>query len=101
VAVHPDDPDTVVVSAARGARSAHSTTGESYVYRTSGDGWARAMDGLPGPDGLARAVLATDDDGVLALTNHGLFRAAEGAVWEQVGSWTAAYDQVPNGLAVV
>jgi len=101
VAVHPDDPDIVVVSAARGARSAHSTAGESYVYRTTGEGWERAMDGLPGPDGLARAVLSTDGDGVLALTNHGLFRSTEGAAWERVGPWADACDQVPRGLAVV
>ena len=101
VAVHPDDPDTVVVSAARGARSAHSTTGESYVYRTTGDGWERAMDGLPGPDGLARAVLSADGDGFTALTNHGLFRSGDGESWRRVGDWTDAYDQVPRGLAVV
>ena len=101
VAVHPDDPDTVVVSAARGARSAHSTSGESYVYRTAGGGWAPAMDGLPGPDGLARAVLASDDGGFAALTNHGLFRSAEGTAWRRVGAWADAYDQVPRGLAVV
>lgn len=100
VAVHPDDPDTVVVSAARGARSAHSTDGESYVYRTTGEGWEQAMDGLPGPDGLARAVLSTDGDGFAALTNHGLFRSAEGETWSQVGPWTAAYDQVARGVAV-
>jgi len=101
VAVHPEDPGTVVVSAARGARSAHSTTGESYVYRTTGAGWEQAMDGLPGPDGLARAVLATDGDGFTALTNRGLFRSAEGATWARVGSWDDAYDQMPRGLAVV
>jgi len=101
VAVHPDDPDTVVVSAARGARSAHSTSGESYVYRATGGSWDRAMDGLPGPDGLARAVLSADGDGFAALTNHGLFRSSEGAAWERVGAWSEAYDQVPRGLAVV
>ncbi|MBX0302082.1 WD40/YVTN/BNR-like repeat-containing protein [Haloarcula salinisoli] len=101
VAVHPEDPDIVVVSAARGARSAHSTSGESYVYRTTGQQWERAMDGLPEPDGLARAVLATDGDGVAALSNHGLFRSADGATWHQVGSWAEAHDQVPRGLAVV
>ena len=100
LAVHPDDPDTVVVSAARGARSAHSTGGESYVYRTTGDRWEPAMDGLPDPDGLARAVLSTDGDGFLALTNHGLFRSADGRAWERVGTWADGYDQVPHGLAV-
>jgi len=101
LAVHPDDPDTVVVSAARGARSAHATSGESYVYRTTGDGWEPAMAGLPDPDGLARAVLSADGDGFAALTNHGLFRSPEGISWSRVGTWADAYDQVPRGLAVV
>jgi len=101
VAVHPDDPDIVVASAANGAYAAHSTTGESAVYRTTGDAWTTAMAGLPGPDGLARAVLSSDADGFLALTNHGLFRSAEGTEWQLVGSWDDAYDQVPRGLASV
>lgn len=101
LAVAPDDPDTVVVSAARGARSAHATSGESYVYRTTGDGWAVAMAGLPDPDGLARAVLSADGDGFAALTNHGLFRSPEGVSWSRVGTWADAHDQVPRGLAVV
>ncbi|MDS0280826.1 WD40/YVTN/BNR-like repeat-containing protein [Haloarcula onubensis] len=101
VAVHPDDPDTVVVSAARGAWSAHSTSGESYVYRTTGGEWKRAMDGLPGPEGLARAELVVDGDGFAALTNRGLFRSSAGTAWERAGSWADAYDQLPHGLAVV
>ena len=106
LAVRPDDPDCVVVSAAAGARSAHSTGGESYVYRWDGDRWARSMDGLPGPAGLARPVLAADPDGgFLALTNHGLFESKQGDAWTRTdhnnGDWPADYDQVPSGLAVV
>jgi photosystem II stability/assembly factor-like uncharacterized protein len=100
VAVHPEDPDTVVLSAASGPYVAHSTTGESYVYRTTGDGWRPAMDGLPAPDGLARAVLASDDEGLLALTNHGLFRSENGEEWHRVGTWDDAFQQVPHGLTV-
>ena len=106
LAVRPDDPDCVVVSAAAGARSAHSTSGESYVYRWDGDRWTRSMDGLPGPAGLARPVLAADPDGgFLALTNHGLFRSKQGDAWTRTdhnnGDWPADYEQVPSGLAVV
>ncbi len=130
LAVDPRDPDRVVVSAATGARDAHDTGGASYVYRTvtadgdgsddgsangadpDGDGtgagsegghggWALAMEGLPGPEGLARTVLAADDEGFYALTNHGLFRSPEGAVWELMPlSWPAG-DRLPRGLAVV
>ncbi|MFC6861961.1 WD40/YVTN/BNR-like repeat-containing protein [Halomicroarcula sp. GCM10025817] len=101
VAVHPADPEVVVVSAASGPYTAHSTTGESYVYRRTGGAWTRAMAGLPAPDGLARAVLATDAEAFYALTNHGLFRSTDGREWDAVGPWCDAYDQVPRGLAVV
>ncbi|MFU1779985.1 WD40/YVTN/BNR-like repeat-containing protein [Haloarcula japonica] len=106
LAVHPDDPDRIVVSAASGPRSAHSTSGESYVYRWDGARWTQSMDGLPGPAGLARPVLAADpDDGFLALTNYGLFQSKHGETWTRRdpgdGDWPAEYDQVPSGLAVV
>ena len=106
LAVHPDDPDCAIVSAASGPRSAHSTRGESYVYRWDGDQWTQSMDGLPGPAGLARPVLAADPDGgFLALTNHGLFQSKHGEAWVKQdlidGDWTTKYDQVPSGLAVV
>ena len=106
LAVHPGDPDRVVVSAASGPRSAHSTSGESYVYRWDGDRWRQSMDGLPGPEGLARPVLAADpDEGFLALTNRGLFGSKRGEAWTRRGSadvdWPADYEQVPSGLAVV
>ncbi|AEM58195.1 hypothetical protein HISP_13270 [Haloarcula hispanica N601] len=106
LAVHPDDPDCIVVSAASGPRSAHSTSGESYVYRWDGDRWRQSMDGLPGPAGLARPILTADpDDGFLALTNHGLFQSKRGETWTREGpdgvGWPVEYDQVPSGLAVV
>ncbi|WP_276270748.1 WD40/YVTN/BNR-like repeat-containing protein [Haloarcula litorea] len=101
LAVHPDDPECVVVSAASGAFAAHDTDGESYVYRRTDDGWTTAMAGLPEPNGLARAVLATDETGFHALTNHGLFRSPEGREWTRLGAWDDRYDQVPRGLAVV
>jgi photosystem II stability/assembly factor-like uncharacterized protein len=106
LAVHPDDPNCVLVSAASGPRSAHSTSGESYVYRWDGDRWTQSMDGLPGPAGLARPILASDpDDGFLALTNHGLFQSKRGGAWTRQGSdgsdWPADYEKVPSGLAVV
>jgi len=103
VAVAPDDPDTVVVSAAQGARSAHDPHGEAGVYRRSGDdAWEPAMDGLPGPDGWGRPVLAAHD-GFYALSNHGLFRSADGVTWGDVDlDWPDdRREQLPRGLAVV
>jgi photosystem II stability/assembly factor-like uncharacterized protein len=112
LAVPRSDPDTVVVSAASGARSAHSVSAaEAYVYRTTDAGrgesteWHRAMDGLPEPEGTVRSLLAAAGGRVLfALNNRGLYRSADaGAPWERVPlAWPDAYEsQTPHGLAVV
>jgi hypothetical protein len=102
VAVEPDDPETVVVSAARGARSAHDPDGTSFVYRRRGGAWQRDMDGLPGPDGLGRPVLASGSRGIVAVTNHGCYRRGEDG-WERLAiDWPAARrDELPRGLAVI
>jgi photosystem II stability/assembly factor-like uncharacterized protein len=106
LAVDPGDPDTVFVSSASGARSAHSPPAESYVYRRTGDGpWERAMEGLPGPEGLVRAVLEPGDPGeFLALTNRGLFRTTDaGGSWDALDvPWDEAVEsQSGRGLAWV
>jgi len=106
VAVDPGDPGTVLVSSASGARSAHSLPAESYVYRREGDGaWGQAIEGLPGPDGLIRAVLEPGGPGeCFALTNHGLFRSADfGGSWEALDvAWDEAFEsQGGRGLVAV
>lgn len=106
VAVDPGDPDRVLVSSARGPRTAHSIDhAESYVYRREGDGaWERCLDGLPGPDGMVRPVLATGTAREFyALTNRGLYRSAnEGESWHDLGGeWDGALaTQTPRGLVV-
>lgn len=105
LAVDSGDPDRVVVSAASGAYSAHRPDrAESYVYRrTTAGAWERAMEGLPGPEGSVRAVLASGAAGEFhALTNRGLFRSSDGArSWATVVEWPAREaDQVGRGLAV-
>jgi photosystem II stability/assembly factor-like uncharacterized protein len=109
VAVDSGDPETVVVSAARGARTAHTPArAESYVYRKSGptDGWELAMDGLGDPDGTVRAVLSAGEGAgeFAALTNRGIFRSHDAAkTWHRLAvPWSEAYEQtVGRGLAVV
>ncbi|MFB6300527.1 MAG: WD40/YVTN/BNR-like repeat-containing protein, partial [Halobacteriales archaeon] len=107
LAVDPDDPETVVVSAASGARTAHNADrAAARVYRRSdGDGWQLAMDGLPEPDGLVRPVFdAVAGDEFYALCNHGLFRTTDaGRSWEQLAiEWPDRFrSQTARGLAVV
>lgn len=107
VAVDPGDPETVLVSAASGPRSAHRAPGESYVYRRTGDGpWKRIGDeALPTGEGVLRSVLATDGPGEFyALNNRGLFHSSDaGRSWSPLDlDWPAGpTDQPPRGLAVV
>ena len=106
VAVDAGDPDTVLLSSASGPRKAHSLPAESYVYRRVGGGaWERAMDGLPGPEGLIRATLARGEAGeFFALTNRGLFRTTDaGESWDALDvPWSEAYEpQTGRGLVRV
>lgn len=102
VALATDDPETVVVSAAHGARAAHDPDGTAVVYRRRGGAWQRDMDGLPGPDGLGRPVLASGSRGIVAATNHGCYRRGVDG-WEGLPiAWpTARRDELPRGLAVL
>jgi photosystem II stability/assembly factor-like uncharacterized protein len=106
LAVSETDPETVVVSAATGARRAHTaSTAEAYVYRRdAGSAWERAMDGLPDADGTVRSVLASRGGTFYAVNNRGLYRSeTDGESWESLPvEWPEAYiDQTPRGLAVV
>jgi photosystem II stability/assembly factor-like uncharacterized protein len=83
VAVDPGDPDTVIVSASAGPRSAYRPRGaEAHVYRRTGRGrWARAMAGLPEATGTTVSRFATPaaEPGVVyAANNRGVFRTDDG-----------------------
>lgn len=102
LAVDPGDPDSVLVSAAHGARAAHGT-GPSYLYRKrsdrdgassvevdgSSDGaasaWERLDDvDLPTGEGTRRAILAsgTASGEVYAACDDGLYRTTDaGDTW--------------------
>ncbi|MFB6154709.1 MAG: WD40/YVTN/BNR-like repeat-containing protein [Haloferacaceae archaeon] len=108
VAVDPADPDTVLVSSARSARTAHRpTTAESFVYRRrDGDPWRRIDGDLPTGEGFLRAVLAAGPDGgeFYALTNRGLYRTTDaGDGWSRQSlQWEDAFEnQTPSGLVVL
>ncbi len=106
LAVDPDDPNTVLVSAASGAYSAHTASrAESYLYRKrDGSEWVRLTD-FPAGEGVVRAVLAagTEAGELFAATNHGLFRTADaGDRWERVPvPWERFGEHTCRGLAVV
>ncbi|MDX6379407.1 MAG: hypothetical protein QOI57_431 [Rubrobacteraceae bacterium] len=107
VAVDPGDPETVVVSAARGPWEAHnSKAAESTIYRkTAGESWQEVSKGLPEVEGRNVAVLAAKqgEPGVFyALTNKGLYRSQDaGLSWERLDIATQDHYQRPTGLAVV
>ncbi|MFB6359866.1 MAG: WD40/YVTN/BNR-like repeat-containing protein [Halobacteriales archaeon] len=109
VASAPTDPDHVLVSAARGAGSAHSQPAESYVYRRTAPGgsWVRLDDrGLPTGEGVTRAMLASGRKGrtFYAANNRGLFRTRDGGqAWTRLPiDWPDRYESMTcRGLAVV
>ncbi|WP_436345249.1 WD40/YVTN/BNR-like repeat-containing protein [Natronorubrum sp. FCH18a] len=108
VAADPDDPDSIIVSSASGARSAHTAgTAESYVYRrTDDEPWERLDDhGLPVGEGVVRAVFDTTEDGVVySLNNRGVYVSEDfGGRWERVDiDWDEGLEtQAPRGLVAL
>jgi photosystem II stability/assembly factor-like uncharacterized protein len=109
VVADPGDPDSVLVSSASGAGSAHTaSSADSHVYRKRSEGPWERLDGrgLPIGEGVVRTVFATaDGEGVVyGVNNCGLFRSETfGDSWEQMDiNWPeAAETQAPRGLAVV
>ncbi|MFB6282186.1 MAG: WD40/YVTN/BNR-like repeat-containing protein [Haloferacaceae archaeon] len=87
VAVDPGDPGRLLLSAARGPRSAHDRPAESYVYRHAGGEWERIdAGGLPAGRGVTRPVLAAAGPGTaVAASNEGIVRTDDwGRSWERV-----------------
>ena len=99
----------MLVSAARGARSAHTpASADAYVYRRRGGGrWQRLDErGLPMGEGVVRAALARGHNpgAFYAATNRGLFRTTDqGTSWEAVDiPWADSLTgQTPRDIAVV
>lgn len=90
VAVSRNDPDTVLLSASKGPRAAHSKEfANSGVYRRSAhEPWRKALVGLPDPEGRRMPILARSDiePGVFYLASEGeLYRSANsGAEWQKL-----------------
>jgi len=109
VAVDAADPSCVLVSAARGARSAHTPkSADSYVYRRrNAHRWQR-LDGrgLPMGEGVVRAALARGQSAgsLYAATNRGLYRTTDqGDSWSAVDiAWADSLtSQTPRGMVIV
>ena len=93
VAVSNSDPETVLLSASKSPRAAHSKEfSNSAVYRRSGrsvhEPWRKATDGLPDPRGRRVPVIVPSDiePGVFYLASEGdLYRTANcGAEWQKL-----------------
>jgi photosystem II stability/assembly factor-like uncharacterized protein len=98
IAVDPEDPTTMIVSASSGPATAHNAAhADSVIYRRDGGGaWSQATTGLPLSRGTTRAALATGRAGAgifYAANNHGLFRSVDhGMSWQQLDiAWPEAY----------
>jgi photosystem II stability/assembly factor-like uncharacterized protein len=99
LAVDPADPDTVVVSAARGPYQAHNPDGaEATVYRkTKGQHWQEARIGLPDPRGTRVYVLAANSAEprvFYAATHKGeVYRSPDaGTTWQRLDiAWPDGY----------
>lgn len=107
LALHPADPDTILVSAAHGPREAHNTSSaESAVYRRSRDQpWQQVTEGLPPEKGTLAFTLAAGEaePGVFyAASNTGLYRSEDaGLSWRRLEvEWPNERGSRPGGLAV-
>lgn len=99
VAVAPDDPDTVIVSAASKARSAYASfRADGRLYRRKGDGvWERVRHGWPGsPETIAPLLVADPGRGrILAADERGVHASSDaGTHWETL----ARFDETPAWL---
>ena len=98
IAVDPDDPGTMVVSASSGPGTAHNAgIADSVIYRRGGSGaWQQVTTGLPSSRGMTRSVLAAgsrEPGSFYAANNHGIFHSPDGGMsWQRLDiTWPEAY----------
>jgi photosystem II stability/assembly factor-like uncharacterized protein len=109
VAVDPANPETLILSAARGPMQAHTpSAAASAVYRTSGaEPWQRVSEGLPREDGMLAASVAASEiePGVFyAASNLGVFQSVDaGQTWQHLDvGWPDEYRGMrPQALVAV
>lgn len=90
IAVDPADPDTIVASAAKGARTAYDPARASTVIvrREKGEPWKVISDGLPEPDGSSAFALVSHESEpgtFYAVNNLGAYRSINsGRKWRKL-----------------
>lgn len=108
LAVDRGDPETVLVSAASGARTAHTfETADAHLYRRQNGTWESLDDtDVPTGENALRSVLTRGQSPgtMYALNNYGLYVSTDtGTTWDKVSSqWPDRFrSQTAQGLAVV
>jgi photosystem II stability/assembly factor-like uncharacterized protein len=109
IAVSFDDPDTMVMTAARMATTAHTKLlAHSFVYRRSaGEPWRKAMKGIDGSFGRRIGVVARSEvePGVFYFSSEGeVYRSANsGLEWQKLGIEYAGNSRIghPVDIAIV
>lgn len=104
VAVEPDDPAVVVVSASSGPRSAYvAGRSDGRLYRREGTGrWARITSGWPDPPETIAPLLLADPvgGGFLAADERGIHRSRDsGRSWDPIAGYPRRPDWL-RGLAI-
>lgn len=96
-----DDPDCIIVSAARGAREAYNA-GRAYTVvmkKTKGRQWSRVQEGFPKPEGttITNFAQSTKEGNVFyAANNKGIFKSVDyGETWEELPfKWPEHYHNI-------
>ena len=105
VAIDPEQPDVVVISAASGPFSAYRAgRSDGRIYRrVASDGWERVNDGWPEPASTIAPILraGTKAGELWAADERGVHRSDDGGKsWRRVAGYVSSPHQV-RGLALV
>jgi photosystem II stability/assembly factor-like uncharacterized protein len=99
VAVHPKDPDTILISASDGPWSAYNASNaESYIYRKTADSnWENILQGLAPSKGTTASFLVANSNvegEFFAANNTGIYRTNDcGLSWERIDlPWPKSFE---------
>ncbi|MBO0889080.1 hypothetical protein J2P12_08285, partial [Candidatus Bathyarchaeota archaeon] len=103
VAVHPSDPDTVLVSCSPGPWNAYNpANAESHIYRNSKEKerWVEMVAGLPKPEGTTASFLIPNENSrgeFYAFNNRGIFVSHDsGQAWKSLEvPWKPSFKSSP------